>query len=247
MTSITLTQHRHYSRRAYQTTPHPYQHMTTTTDPVILVPAYQSISEPTARLLADATSCGFRVLEGRGCSNIALARNLLLERLSQLPHTPCYVWWIDSDIVASVTQLIEMQEELDAIDDAARTTGTGPTMLSARYVSRMVHGAPAWRALAPEERLSTGQILCDHVGLGCAVAYGYHVLQAWHAAPPLDPESGVSRAPCWDGPAGGEWYSEDRAYCRHWRQEIGGVVALSEQSVGHLMQVAAYPQPQPTQ
>lgn len=211
---------------------------------LLLIPAYQGLSSSIRALVDDATRCGWVSLTGEGCSCITMARNQLLDlavsRFARRPPpAPRYVWWIDSDMVVSIPTLLELQEELEHVRDHIQA----PTLLSARYVSRMRVGAPAWQVLHPDTpALPEGQLLCDHVGLGCAVALWDDMVSAWRAAPALADGQPMARAPFASMSAAGQWYSEDRWFCRHWRQEIGGRVVLSTKAVGHLIQVPAYPE-----
>jgi hypothetical protein len=138
---------------------------------LILTPYRPSISEPTIVLLDSLTRCGATALKLPGCSDIALARNLLAqaacEFIGKSSQDIDVVMWLDADMFAEREVIFRQLNHLAELETDIRD---GMSAISGMYCRRREANVITAARVNDEPCMLTkdGSVLVPaHTGLGC--------------------------------------------------------------------------------
>jgi hypothetical protein len=219
---------------------------------LILTPYRPSISDPTIALLDSLTRCGASCLKLPGCSDIALARNLLAqgacEFIGKSTQDIEVVLWLDADMFAERDTIFRQLAHLVELELDGMVAVSG--MYTRRREANVLTAARVENQ--PCKVLADGTIMVPaHTGLGCLMQSAVSFVCNCGNAEQLVNEHGQTfPAICKTGPRtamrSGEavrcWGQEDWWYCERLWQSISVAVYVDTSCAwGHLAESLSLP------
>lgn len=229
---------------------------------LILTPYRPSISDPTIALLDSLTRCGATALKLPGCSDIALARNLLAQAacdfIEKTEKDIEVVMWIDADMFAERDTIFRQLNHLVELWDGPEVALSG--MYSRRREANVLTASrdsdKACRVL------EDGSIMVPaHTGLGCfmqsALGFVENCITADQLVNERDqtfpcvcktgprPAMTSQDASASSQPPRSGWGQEDWWYCERLWQEGVSVYLDTSSAWGHLCESLTLPMGMP--
>jgi hypothetical protein len=201
------------------------------TFPLVIIPAYSHIDH---RLMMAMLEARLALMPLHGASDLPRARSLLISLA--LAREPERVLFIDSDIVPTAAQLVELATSPLVTPDQA-LTGLYPI----RDTRATVRGGATWAvdAVDPETAEGAPVFAANWAGLGFAAVSAESLRRVADTLPDIVGDEAPWKPFCLpfvDG-AAGRYYPEDRSLW--WRLGRTGtrLVASASLKVGHVAQV----------